>query len=43
MPMGFVKESYLYYLAKDDARSFIRDKMDATMNQFAQAMKKRKA
>lgn len=43
MPMDFVKESYLYYLAKDDARSFIRDKMDATMNQFAQAMKKRKA
>ena len=43
MPMDFVKESYLYYLAKDDARSFIRDKIDTTMNQFAQAMKKRKA
>ena len=43
MPMDFVKESYLYYLVKDDARSFIRDKIDTTMNQFAQAMKKRKA
>lgn len=43
MPMDFVKESYLYYLVKDDSRAFIRSKMEATLNQFAQAMKKRKA
>ncbi len=43
MPMDFVKESYLYYLVKDDSRAFIRNKMESTLNQFAQAMKKRKA
>ena len=43
MPMDFVKESYLYYLVKDDSRAFIRNKMESTLNQFAQAMRKRKA
>ena len=41
MPMDFVKESYLYYLVKEESQEFIRNKMDATLNQFAQAMRKR--
>jgi len=34
MPMEFVKESYLYYLVKEDAQDFIRNKIDAFLQQI---------
>lgn len=35
LPMDFVKESYLYYLVKEEERDFIRAKMDNLLSQFA--------
>lgn len=32
LPMDFVKESYLYFLVKDEEREFIRKKMDAILD-----------
>lgn len=34
MPMDFVKESYLYYLVKDEEREVIRGKIDRLLEQF---------
>ena len=42
MPIDFVKESYLYFLVKDEHREFIRAKIDSLLNQFQQVMKQRK-
>ncbi len=42
MPVEYVKESYLYFLVKDEHREFIRNKIDGLLNQFQQAMKQRK-
>lgn len=39
MPLEFVKESYLYYLVKDDAKDVIRGKIDRLLEQF-QAMQR---
>lgn len=36
MPMEFVKESYLYFLVKDEQRDFIREKIDNLFAQFRQ-------
>ncbi|MCQ2539158.1 MAG: hypothetical protein MJ114_01785 [Acetatifactor sp.] len=41
MPLEFAKESYLYYLVKDEHREFIRGKIDALFAQI-QAMQRRK-
>lgn len=38
MPLEFVKESYLYFLVKDEHREFIKAKMDAILNQMNQQM-----
>lgn len=38
MPQDFVKETYLYYLVKDESREFIRGKMDGLLLQFRRAM-----
>lgn len=35
LPPNMVKESYLYYLVKDESRDFIRKKMDNTLNAIA--------
>lgn len=35
LPPNMVKESYLYYLVKDESREFIRKKMDNTLNAIA--------
>lgn len=38
MPMDFVKESYLYYLVKEEHRDFIKTKIDGLLAQFQRAM-----
>lgn len=37
MPLEFVKESYLYFLVKEEHRDFIRGKIDSLMTQFQRA------
>lgn len=34
MPQDYVKESYLYFLVKDEDRDFIREKVDGLLRQF---------
>lgn len=34
LPQEFVKESYLYYLVKEESRAFIADKIDGTLQQI---------
>ncbi len=41
MPIEYVKESYLYFLVKDDCREFIKGKIDRLFEQFAAAGKRR--
>lgn len=41
LPPNMVKESYLYYLVKDESRKFIREKMDNTLANIAKAQAKR--
>lgn len=41
MPHDFVRDSYLYYLVKDDSRGFIQEKVDGLFAQFRQAMQGR--
>ena len=41
MPTEFVKESYLYFLVKEEKRDFIRGKIDSLFAQFRQAAPKR--
>lgn len=38
MPTDYVKESYLYFLVKDEHRDFIRGKIDNLLKQFQNAM-----
>ena len=40
LPQNFVKESYLYYLVKEEERAFIRAKMDKTLQDLANAQRK---
>lgn len=40
MPLDFVKESYLYFLVKDEHRNFIKSKMDTVLQQMQQQMAK---
>ena len=42
MPIDYVKESYLYFLVKDEHRDFIRGKMDNLLRQFQTAMQSQK-
>lgn len=42
MPPEYVKESYLYFLVKDDCREFIKGKIDRLFEQFAAASGKRR-
>lgn len=42
MPISYAKESYLYYLVKDEYRETIRQKIDGLLAQFEQAMRKRR-
>ena len=42
LPQDFVKESYLYFLVKEEQRDFIRGKIDALFAQFRQASAKRR-
>lgn len=42
LPLDFVKESYLYFLVKDEQRDFIRGKIDALFAQFRQTSAKRR-
>ena len=37
MPQDYVKESYLYFLVKEEHREFIRGKIDALLAQFKAA------
>ncbi len=37
MPLAYVKESYLYYLAKDEHRDWVRAKVDNMLQQFQAA------
>ncbi len=34
LPMDFAKESYIYYLVKDEHKDFIREKMDGLLSQI---------
>ncbi len=34
MPMDYVKDSYIYYLVKEEHRDFIRTKMDNILRQM---------
>lgn len=40
LPMEYVKESYLYYLVKDEERDFIRGKIDNLLAQVARAQRR---
>ncbi len=41
MPMDYVKDSYLYFLVKEECRDFIRDKIDTILRQMqAQAARR---
>ena len=40
MPQEFVKESYLYYLVKDEDREFIRSKMEGLLRQAQNAVRR---
>lgn len=42
MPLEFVKESYLYFLVKDDCRSYIRSKIDTILIDYKNAQLARK-
>lgn len=42
MPIDYVKESYLYFLVKDEHRDFIRGKIDNLLRQFQTAMQSQK-
>ena len=42
LPQDFVKESYLYFLVKDEEREFIRKKMDATLAAWSRPAQVRK-
>ena len=42
MPIDYVKESYLYFLVKDEHQNFVREKIDGLLKQFEQAMRQRK-
>lgn len=37
LPINFVKDSYLYFLVKDEERDFIRSKIDKTLKEISQA------
>ena len=37
MPVDYVKESYLYFLVKDEERDFIRGKIDSLLQQVKKA------
>lgn len=39
LSLDFVKESYLYFLVKDEAREFIRSKIDTTLADMARAQR----
>lgn len=39
LPADFVKESYLYFLVKDEERDFIRKQIDQTMEEIAKAQR----
>lgn len=38
MPVDYVKESYLYFLVKEEHQDFIREKIDGLLRKFMQAM-----
>lgn len=40
MPMDFVVDSYMYYLVKEEAQEFIREKVDFLVNQIKNAQRK---
>lgn len=40
MPQDFVKESYIYYLFKDEEKEWARTHIDALLRQFEQSMKR---
>ena len=42
MPIDYVKESYLYFLVKDEHREFVRARIDGLLNQFQQAIKQKR-
>ncbi|MGN0402174.1 MAG: hypothetical protein ACI4HQ_07935 [Acetatifactor sp.] len=42
MPQEFVKESYLYFLVKEEARDFIRRKIDKQFAEFKKVMQNRR-
>ena len=42
MPIDYVKESYLYFLVKDEHQDFVRERIDGLLKQFEQAMRQRK-
>lgn len=42
LPLEYVKESYLYFLVKDEQRDFIRGRIDGLFAQFRQATAKRR-
>ena len=37
LPIDLVKDSYLYYLVKDGEQTFIREKIDQTLNEIQRA------
>lgn len=42
LPIEFVKDSYLYFLVKDDKRDFIRAKLDSTLADLTRPVGKRR-
>ncbi len=40
LPQDFVKESYLYFLVKDEQRDFIRGKIDQCLSDYARAQQR---
>lgn len=40
--MDYVKDSYLYFLVRDEHRDFIRKKIDAILQQVQQAKRTKK-
>lgn len=40
LPIEFVRDSYLYFLVKDDARAFIQEKVDRFMEEVAKKSKR---
>lgn len=42
LPIEFVKDSYLYFLVKDDKRDFIRNKLDSTLADLTRSVGKKR-